>query len=91
MPNLNPRFNWGSAVKNFNEVLYNQLNDAYSDTAHMVNIKTTKVSAIVNPPADAASNATYEIGDIWVNRLTDTAWILTSRTTNTAVNWQQIT
>jgi hypothetical protein len=45
----------------------------------------------VNPPANNAFNQNFEIGDIYVRTDTNTAWIMTSRTTSNAVVWTQIT
>lgn len=91
MSRLLPNFNYGSEIKNLNPTLYNQLRDSYFDTASVVNTKASKYVTNVAPPADAAINASLDIGDLWVNSLTDTAWIMTSRTTNTAATWKQIT
>lgn len=91
MPTLPPRFNFGTEVKNINPTLYNQLNDSFSSTARIVNTKISKYVTTIDPPSDEAVNQLFEEGDIWVNKSTDTAWIMTSRTTNTAVTWKQIT
>lgn len=91
MPSQTPRFNWGAEIKNINDTLYNQLNDSFSSTARVLNTKTSKYITNVNPPADDQINLNFEQADIWINQSTDTAWILTSRTTNTAVTWKQIT
>lgn len=91
MPSLAPRFNWGAAIKNVNDTLYNQLNDAYTTTARIVNGKVNKNITTVNPPVDSVQNAAFDLGDIWVNTSTDTAWIMTSRQTTTQATWTQIT
>jgi len=91
MPNQPPRFNWGTEIKNINPTLYNQLNDSFSSTARVLNTKTSKYLTNVNPPADDQINTLFEEGDFWINQDTDTAWIMTSRTTNTAATWKQIT
>lgn len=91
MPSLLPSFNWGSEVKNINPTLYNQLNDSYTTTARVINTKISKRVTTEDPPADSQTNLIFEIGDIWVNQSSDTAWIMTSRTTNTAVTWTLIT
>lgn len=88
---LPPRYNWGTEVKNINATLYNQLQDAYTTTARVVNTKINGNTAITDPPADDPINMNFKVTDIWVNSLTNNAWIMTSRTTNTAVNWQKIT
>lgn len=86
MPTLPPRYNWGESLKDENAILYNQLQDTYSETASVVNTKST-VNATVDkdPKADAAANMQYTIGDIWINKDLNTAYIMTSRSTNTAV------
>jgi len=91
MPNLPPKFNWGTEIKNVNQTLYNQLNDSYFTIAQVVNTKTNNYATTTNPPADNAKNMLFAIGDIWVNTATNTAFIMTSRTSNTAVTWTQIT
>ncbi len=88
---LIPRFNWGSEIKNDNPTLYNQLNDSYTDIANAVNVRVGRVISNVNPVADVAANANSNIGDIWVNQAMNSAWIMTSRTTNTVVTWTLIT
>lgn len=91
MPSLNTKFNWGMEIRNVNDVLYNQLNDTYSDIARVLNTKSSKNQQTTNPPSDAQVNSNYDIGDFWVNQLTNTAWVMTSRTTSTAATWTQIT
>lgn len=91
MPTLIPRYNWGTEIKNINPTLYNQLSDSYTATARVVNTKPTRYVTNVDPPADGQVNTLFEQGDLWINQATDNAWILTSRTTNTTVNWQKIT
>jgi len=91
MPNMPPRFNYGAEIKNINDTLYNQLSDTYSLTARTVNQKVNKNVTTLNPPADSQQNASYEVGDLWVNSSTNTAWIMTSRQTNTQATWTQIT
>ena len=87
MANLPTRFNFGTEVKNYNLTLYNQLNDMYTSIARIVNSKVNKNVTTSDPPADAAQNASYEIGDIWINTSTDSAWIMTSRQSNTIATW----
>lgn len=94
MPTLIQNFNWGSALYNQNPLLVRQLTDAYSDTAKVVNTKISKYVVEVDPPNPVTSNQAnknFEIGDIWVNKASDTAWIMTSRTTDLLVTWTLIT
>ncbi len=97
MPTLISYFNWGASLKNANPELTRQLSQAYTDTAQAVNTKISKYTTDgvqrphVNPPANSDFNKNFEIADIYVRTDTDTAWIMTSRTTSTAVTWKQIT
>lgn len=92
MPTLNRRFNFGSKEKEQNPDLYNQLSDLYVDISGVVNTKTSvRVISNQNPPANDPVNRNYSIGDFWVRTGTDSAWIMTSRTTDTAVTWTLIT
>ena len=94
MPTLITNFNWGNALKNANPELTRQLSEAYTQTAQCVNTKTSKYVTTVDPPNPATANSTnknFEIGDFWVNKSSDTAWIMTSRTTDLLVTWTQIT
>lgn len=97
MPTLITNFNWGSTLANQNPLLTRQLSEAYSDTATVVNTKVSKYVTDgdkrphVDPPANSQFNNNFEIGDIYVRTDTDSAWIMTSRTTANAVTWTIIT
>ncbi len=91
MTKVNPTYNFGDEVKNINSTLYNQLNETYSNTARVVNTKPTRNINKADPPSDDVANQSYDIGDFWINQMTNKAWILTSRTSNTAVVWSLIT
>lgn len=97
MPTLIQNYNWGSSLRNSNPELTRQLAQAYSDTAAVVNTKSSKYvtdgnqKPNVNPPANSDFNKNFEIGDLYVRIDTNTAWIMTSRTTSNAVIWSQIT
>lgn len=92
MPVLAQKFNFGNALQNDNPDLYRQLDQTYTTTAQIVNTKISKYSTSgVDAPANNQLNANFEIGDIYVRTDTDTAWIMTSRTSNEIVNWQLIT
>lgn len=97
MPTLITNYNWGSSLRNDNPELNRQLSDAYSTTALTVNTKVSKYSTDgilrphLNPPASSDFNKNFEIADIYVRTDTNTAWIMTGRTTSTAVTWTQIT
>ena len=92
MTRLNTRYNWGKKLGDDNPDLHRQLSETYGDIAQVANGKSNKVSKpAANPPANSDFNKNYDIGDIFVRQDTNTAWILTSRTTAEAVNWQQIT
>jgi len=97
MVTLITNYNWGSSLKNQNPELTRQLSTAYTDTAQVVNTKISKYTTDgdrkphVDPPANSDFNNNFEIADIYVRTDTDTAWIMTSRTTSNAVTWTQIT
>ena len=97
MPTLIQNYNWGSSLRNSNPELTRQLAQAYSDTAAVVNTKSSTYvtdgnqKPNVNPPANSDFNNNFEIGDLYVRIDTNTAWIMTSRTTSNAVIWSQIT
>lgn len=97
MPTLIQNFNWGASLRNNNPELTRQLSQAYTDTATAVNTKSSKYftdgnqKPHVNPPANSDFNKNFEVGDLYVRTDTDTAWIMTSRTTSNAVTWKIIT
>lgn len=97
MPTLLTNFNWGASLRNANPELTRQLSEAYSDTALAVNTKVSKYvtdgiqKPHVNPPANSDFNKNFDLADIYVRSDTNTAWIMTSRTTSSAVTWTQIT
>lgn len=91
MPMIPPNFNYGTELKNENPTLYNQLIESYALTARFINTKPTVYNFTSDPPADSEFNKTREVGDIYINTSSDTAWIMTSRQSNTAVTWTVIT
>ncbi len=97
MPTLITNYNWGSALRNSNPELARQLSDSYTSTAQTVNTKTSRYTTDgiqrpnVDPPASSDFNKNFDIGDFYIRTDTDTAWIMTSRTTAFDVVWSQIT
>jgi hypothetical protein len=97
MPTLIENFNWGASLKNSNPELTRQLSEAFFNTARVVNAKPNRYATDgkrfpnVDPPANSSFNISFEIGDLYVRTDTDTAWIMTSRTSSTAVTWTVIT
>lgn len=92
MPILPRRFNWGNKLINENPDLYRQLSASYEDISGVVNTKVSKYAIDgTDAPASNQINKNFDIGDIWVRTDTDTAWIMTNRTTAEAVTWTQIT
>lgn len=85
MTRINSSFNFGSELKNENPSLYNQLQQTYETTAGAVNTKVSRNVSTSNPEADSPNNKLFDIGDVFINSSTNTAWIMTSRSTNTAV------
>jgi hypothetical protein len=84
--------NFGSEVQNLSPVLYNQLSEMYTDIANNLSdaIKRDIVTG-ANPAASSQRNSFFTVGDITVRTDTNTAWIMTSRTTPEDVIWTQIT
>lgn len=91
MSRLPTRFNFGSAIKTLSEQLYNQLNDSYFSVATAVNARPVTRVDTRDPPSQGQVNGGLSIGDTWVNQTTDSAWIMTSRTSLESVTWKQIT
>lgn len=94
MPSLLTSFNWGDSLYQQNKELTKQLAAAYTKTANVVNTKTSKYITDVDPPnavTESQINKNLELGDFWVNKATDNAWIMTSRTTDLLVTWTIIT
>lgn len=94
MPSLLPTYNFGEAVYNENPNLTRQLSQMYTKTATITNSKASRYATNVDAPSSATPsdvNKNLDIGDLWVNSTSDTAWIMTSRTTDVLVTWKQIT
>lgn len=97
MPTLAQNFNWGNDFTKDNPELSRALSQAYVSTSLAVNTKVSKYvtdgiqKPNVDPPASSDFNLNFELGDIYVRTDTDSAWIMTSRTTSTAVTWTLIT
>ena len=90
--NLPLKNNFGSAVRELSPELFNQLDKMYSDIANAL-IYTVKKNILTgsNPAAVDQRNSFFSIGDLAVRTDTNQAWIMTSRTTPTAVTWSLIT
>lgn len=90
--NLPLKKNFGSAVRELSPELSNQLDKMYSDIANAL-IYTVKKNILTgsNPAAVDQRNSLFSIGDLAVRTDTNQAWIMTSRTTPTAVTWSLIT
>lgn len=84
--------NFGSEVRNLSPQLANQLSQMYTDIANSFSqaIKKDVISG-ADPAAVDQRNSFFSVGDITVRTDTNTAWIMTSRTSPTAVTWTQIT
>lgn len=90
--NLPLKKNFGSEVSSQLPQLARQLDEMYTDIANALNrlIKKDVISGS-DPLANDQRNSFFSIGDITVRTDTNTAWIMTSRTTPTAVTWTKIT
>lgn len=91
MTRMERRYNWGQELSKESPNLYRQLNDVYTDIAEKSNGKSNKTQAESDPSANSPVNKNFDIGDIWVRTDTNSAWIMTSRTTAETVTWTAIT
>ncbi len=97
MPTLPSNYNWGASFRNQNPELTRQISDSREQIVQCVNTKISKYTTDgvqrphVNAPASSQLNRNFDIGDIYVRTDTNTAWIMTSRTTDEAVTWTLIT
>ena len=91
MTRLNTRYNWGNTLSQENPDLYRQLNEVYTDITSSSNGKVTRNVSTSNPTSPASINKNFDIGDIWINESSNTAWIMTSRTSAESVTWTTIT
>lgn len=90
--NLPLKKNWGKDIYEISPTLTRQLDEFYTDVANYLTYVVKKnVLDGMDPPANDQRNSFYDIGDIAVRIDTDTAWIMTSRTSPNAVVWTQIT
>lgn len=84
--------NFGREIKEISPVLANQLAQMYSDLAFAINLNIKRnVISGSDPSASDQRNSFFSIGDITVRTDTDSAWIMTSRTTPNDVVWTKIT
>lgn len=84
--------NWGNPDQLTNQILLNELDDMYWDIANALQLLIKKnILTGADPAANDQRNTLFSIGDIAVRTDTDTAWIMTSRTTPQVVVWTQIT
>jgi len=92
MTRIAVRYNWGSKLSAENPELYRQLNDVYTTISNSSNSKVSRyVSDDQDPSASADINKNFDIGDIWIRKDTNSAWIMTNRTSDIDVTWTLIT
>lgn len=90
--NLPLKKNFGGEIRELSPQLANQLDQMYTDIANALTYTVKKNILIGSDPAAVDQrNSFFSIGDIAVRTDTDRAWIMTSRTTPTAVTWTLIT
>ena len=90
--NLPLKKNFGDEVVYQMPQLARQLDEMYTDIANALSLLIKKnILTGSNPAANDQRNSFFSIGDIAVRTDTDAAWIMTSRTTPTAVTWTLIT
>ncbi len=89
--NLPLKRNWGEAAQTESKALIRQLDEMYTDVANQFAPLVKKnILNGADPAANDQRNKFFSIGDIAIRTDTDTAWIMTSRTTPEAVTWTQI-
>jgi hypothetical protein len=89
--NLPLKKNFGNEVAQAMPQLARQLDEMYTDIVNALNLLIKKnVISGADPPANDQRNSFFSIGDITVRTDTNTAWIMTSRTTPNAVTWTPI-
>lgn len=90
--NLPQKKNFGNDVARELPQLARQLDEMYTDIANAINILVKKdVISGADPAANTQRNSFFSIGDVTIRTDTDTAWMMTSRTTPNAVTWTLIT
>lgn len=90
--NLPLKKNFGNEVSQQMPQLARQLDEMYTDIANALNTLIKKnILTGVNPGANDQRNSYFSIGDIAIRSDTNSAWIMTSRTTPNAVTWTLIT
>lgn len=90
--NLPQKKNFGNDVARELPQLARQLDEMYTDIANAINILVKKdVISGADPAANDQRNSFFSIGDVTIRTDTDTAWMMTSRTTPNAVTWTLIT
>lgn len=90
--NLPLKRNWGEAAQTESKVLLRQLDEMYTDVANQFGSLVKKnILNGADPAASDQRNRFFSIGDVAIRTDTDTAWIMTSRTTPNDVVWSQIT
>lgn len=90
--NLPLKKNFGRELSDQLPYLARQLDEMYTDIANAINnvVKKNIVSG-ADPVANDQRNSFFSVGDITIRTDTDTAWIMTSRTTPNIVVWTLIT
>jgi hypothetical protein len=89
--NLPLNKNFGLEIARDQPVLARQLSSMYFDIANAINNLTKKnILSGADPAANDQRNSFYSIGDLAIRTDTDSAWIMTSRTTPNIVVWTKI-
>lgn len=89
--NLPLKKNFGAEVLYQMPQLARQLDEMYTDIANALSYLVKKnIVTGADPAANDQRNSFFSIGDITIRTDTNTAWIMTSRTTPNAVTWTSI-
>ena len=89
--NLPLKKNFGNDVSVQMPELARQLDSMYTAIANALNnlVKKNIISG-ANPAANDQRNSFFSIGDITVRTDTNAVWVMTSRTSPTAVTWTPV-
>lgn len=89
--NLPLKKNFGRDVSEELPQLARQLDEMYTDIANAINnlVKKNLLNG-ADPAANDQRNSFFSIGDLAIRTDTNSAWIMTSRTTPNAVTWTKI-
>lgn len=89
--NLPLKKNFGRELSEEMPNLARQLDEMYTDIANAMSLMVKKnVLTGADPAASSQRNTYFDIGDIAVRTDTNAVWVMTSRTSPSAVTWTSV-